>query len=52
MSHNTNCNQLRNKYRCSNCQKGYMSDDSKRIHQKRCLEREDAINRNSKRYSI
>ncbi len=52
MGHNTNCKSLQNKYKCSNCSKGYMMEYAKNNHQKICIERDKAINKNKKQYKF
>ncbi len=37
MSHNVNCNALRNRYKCKYCSKGYMMEWAKQNHEKNCL---------------
>ncbi len=36
MSHNTNCNALRNKFKCKDCPKGYMMEWALQNHLKVC----------------
>ncbi len=36
MGHNPNCGNLRNRYKCKHCQKGYMREDAKINHEKVC----------------
>ena len=50
MGHNQNCSALRNSYRCSECTKGYMQQDSRDKHQKLCKERIKAMERNPDAY--
>ena len=49
-SHNSNQKSLVNRFRCSNCPKGYMMEWVKNNHQKLCLEREKAEENNPSSY--
>ena len=37
MSHNSNCNALRGRFKCFCCQKGYMMEWAKDNHEKVCV---------------
>ena len=49
-SHNSNQKSLVNRFRCSNCSKGYMMEFAKNNHQRLCLEREKAMGNNPSSY--
>ena len=45
MSHNDNCKSLRNRYKCKHCQKGYMREDAREIHERNCIYKEKNENK-------
>ncbi len=45
MSHNTNCKFLRNRYKCSNCSAGYMSEHHRNVHEKLCEEKQKSMDK-------
>jgi len=49
-SHNVNCKQLRNRHHCSFCGKGFMMEWAKNNCQKRCVEKEKAMELHPERY--
>jgi len=51
MGHNQGCSSLRNRHKCSYCQKGFMMDWAKTNHQKMCAERELAMKNHPERYT-
>ncbi len=40
MGHNENCKELRNRFRCKYCQRGYMMEWARDNHEKNCVWKE------------
>ncbi len=50
-SHNSNQKCLRNAFRCSECTRGYMSKESRDIHQRLHKQRTKAMEKNPQSYT-
>ncbi|KKN27776.1 hypothetical protein LCGC14_0861260 [marine sediment metagenome] len=49
-SHNSNQKMLVNRFNCKNCSKGFMMEWARNNHQRLCLEREKAEEKNPQNY--
>ena len=50
MGHNVNCKALRNRYKCSICQKGFMREYAKKNHERQHKELIEAMEKHPERY--